>query len=309
LTVLPVSLHAAMALADSSSVRLLMPGGEVRPGELSVVGPSTLAAIAALRLDTVVLACCGISPDGQVTTHDVGDAAVKQALIGCARRSVLVLDGSKFTHSAMAVVCDATSLDVVVTDDTAPARPSRRSRRRGPSCIVSNPVSDVESRPDGAATRLASNGAAGARIAVTVVFVVHGLLFASWTAHIPRQAVTGPDRRTLGFALLGAPVGSVAAMCLAAMLLPRFGSRRIVQVALCGYCAAGPVGLTAPPALFGALVLWGAFQGPGGGDEHPSHRHRRRSRRPLMSGLHGGWSIGAFTGAGIGAWPSAPGSH
>ena len=121
LTVLPVSLHAAMALADSSSVRLLMPGGEVRPGELSVVGPSTLAAIAALRLDTVVLACCGISPDGQVTTHDVGDAAVKQALIGCARRSVLVLDGSKFTHSAMAVVCDATSLDVVVTDDTAPA--------------------------------------------------------------------------------------------------------------------------------------------------------------------------------------------
>jgi len=98
-----------------------MPGGEVRPGELSVVGPSTLAAIAALRFDTVVLACCGISPDGQVTTHDVGDAAVKQALIGCARRSVLVLDGSKFTHSAMAVVCDAASLDVVVTDDTAPA--------------------------------------------------------------------------------------------------------------------------------------------------------------------------------------------
>ncbi len=27
----------------------------------------------------------------------------------------------------------------------------------------------------------------------------------------------------------------------------------------------------------------------------------RNSRRPLMSGLHGGWSIGAFTGAGIGA--------
>jgi DeoR/GlpR family transcriptional regulator of sugar metabolism len=57
----------------------------------------------------------------QVTTHDLGDAAVKQFLIGCARRTVLVLDGSKFTHSAMAAVCDATSLDVVVTDDTAPA--------------------------------------------------------------------------------------------------------------------------------------------------------------------------------------------
>src|SRR5882757_7740514 len=102
LTVLPVSLHAAMAFADSPSVRLLMPGGEVRSGALSVVGPATLATIAALRLDTVVLACCGISPEGQVTTHDLGDAAVKQALIGCARRTILVLDGSKDRKSAMA---------------------------------------------------------------------------------------------------------------------------------------------------------------------------------------------------------------
>ena len=122
----------------------------------------------------------------------------------------------------------------------------------------------MKSRPDGAATRLAYNGAAAPRIAVTVVFVVHGLLFASWTAHIPpvKQSL-GLTDGTLGFVLLGAPVGSVAAMCLAAMLLPRLGSRRIVQVALCGYCAAGPlVGLTGTlPALFGALVLWGAFQG------------------------------------------------
>jgi fucose permease len=170
---------------------------------------------------------------------------------------------------------------------------------------VSNPVSDVESRPDGAATRLASNVAAAPRIAVTVVFVVHGLLFASWTAHIPHvKQSLGLTNGTLGFVLLGAPVGSVAAMCLAAILLPRFGSRRIVQVALCGYCAAGPlVGLTGTlPALFGALVLWGAFQGAlEVAMNTQAIAIERNSRRSLMSGLHGGWSIGAFTGAGIGA--------
>jgi fucose permease len=160
---------------------------------------------------------------------------------------------------------------------------------------VSNPVSDVGNRPDGAAPR----------IAVTAVFVVHGLLFASWTAHIPHvKQSLGLDDGTLGFALLGAPVGSVAAMWLAAMLLPRFGSRRIVQVALCGYCAAGPlVGLTGTlPALFGALVLWGAFQGAlDVAMNTQAIAIERKSRRPLMSGLHGGWSIGAFTGAAIGA--------
>jgi hypothetical protein len=82
------------------------------------------------------------------------------------------------------------------------------------------------------------------------------------------------------------------------------GSRRIVQVALCGYCAAGPlVGLTGTlPALFGALVLWGAFQGAlEVAMNTQAIAIERNSRRPLMSGLHGGWSIGAFTGAGIGA--------
>ena len=170
---------------------------------------------------------------------------------------------------------------------------------------MSSPAGDVESRPDGAATRFALNGAAAARIAITVVFVVHGLLFASWTAHIPNvKQSLGLDDGTLGFALVGAPVGSVAAMCLAAVLVPRFGSRRIIQVALCGYCAAGPlVGLTGTlPALFGALVLWGAFQGTlDVAMNTQAIAVEKTSRRPLMSGLHGGWSIGAFAGAGIGA--------
>jgi MFS family permease len=143
------------------------------------------------------------------------------------------------------------------------------------------------------------------RIAVTAVFVVHGLLFASWTAHIPDvQAHLGLTDGTLGFALLGAPVGSVVAMIAASWLLPKIGSRRIVQVALVGYCAAGPlVGLTGSlPALFAALFIWGAFQGTLDVSMNTQAiAVERKGRRPLMSGLHGSWSIGSFAGAGIGA--------
>jgi DeoR/GlpR family transcriptional regulator of sugar metabolism len=121
LTVMPVSLQAAMALAGSASVRLMLPGGEARPGELAMVGPLALAAIAALRFDTVVLGCCGVSPEGHVLAHDLGDAAVKQALLAAARRSVLAVDGAKFGRGALAVVCELTAVDVVVTDDGAPA--------------------------------------------------------------------------------------------------------------------------------------------------------------------------------------------
>src|SRR6202012_2759113 len=109
---------------------------------------------------------------------------------------------------------------------------------------------------------------------------------------------------TLGFALLGAPVGSVIAMIAASWLLPRVGSRRVVQVALVGYCAAGPlVGLTGSlPSLFAALFVWGAFQGTlDVAMNTQAIAVERTGRRALMSGLHGSWSIGSFAGAGIGA--------
>jgi len=149
------------------------------------------------------------------------------------------------------------------------------------------------------------------RIAVTAVFVVHGLLFASWTAHIPDvKDHLGLTDGTLGFALLGAPVGSVIAMIAASWLLPRVGSRLVVRVALVGYCAAGPlVGLTGSlPALFAALFAWGAFQGTlDVAMNTQAIAVERTGGRILMSGLHGSWSIGAFAGAGIGALAVADG--
>jgi MFS family permease len=143
------------------------------------------------------------------------------------------------------------------------------------------------------------------RAATYAAFVSHGLLFASWAAHIPHvKAELGLTDGALGLALLGAPLGSVTAMLVVARLLPRFGSKRIVQVSLLGYCLAGPsVGLArSMPALFAALFAWGAFQGALDVSMNTQAvAVERAAGRPLMPGFHGSWSIGAFTGAGLGA--------
>jgi DeoR/GlpR family transcriptional regulator of sugar metabolism len=120
LTVTPISLHAAAVLSSASSVHLVMTGGEVRRGELALTGPLTLAGLGTLRFDTAVLSCCGLA-GGQVTTHDLGEAAVKQALLSSSARVILAADSSKFGRTAMAVVCRADVVDVVVTDTDAPA--------------------------------------------------------------------------------------------------------------------------------------------------------------------------------------------
>ncbi|HEY1832390.1 MAG TPA: MFS transporter [Acidimicrobiales bacterium] len=143
------------------------------------------------------------------------------------------------------------------------------------------------------------------RLAVIAVFFVHGFLFASWTAHIPHlQRHLGLSDGRLGLALLGAPIGSVLAMAVAARLLPRVGSRPMVRLALLGYCVAGPfIGLTGSfGTFFVAFLLWGFFQGLLDASMNTQAvTVERFSGRVLMPGFHGSWSCGGLVGAVTGA--------
>ncbi len=142
-------------------------------------------------------------------------------------------------------------------------------------------------------------------MAVNAAFFVNGFLFASWTAHIPHvKEFLRLSDGTLGLALLGAPVGSVLAMLIAAKLLPKLGSRLIVRITLLGYCAAGPlVGLARSAAgLFLALLLWGALVATLDVSMNTQAISvERAARRALMPGFHGVWSLGTFAGAALGA--------
>ncbi len=141
--------------------------------------------------------------------------------------------------------------------------------------------------------------------AIAAIFVVHGVLFASWTAHIPQLKLhIGLDDAQLGLALTGAPIGSVVAVLGAPFLLRRFGSAAIVRIALIGYCVSGVfVGLVGSlAALALALAVWGAFMGLLDISMNTQAVAVERALgRQLMTGLHGRWSLGAFAGAGLGA--------
>jgi MFS family permease len=137
------------------------------------------------------------------------------------------------------------------------------------------------------------------------VFFVHGFLFASWTAHIPQlEQHLGLNDGRLGLALLGAPIGSVLAIAVAARLLPRLGSRRMVRLALLGYCVSGPfIGLTGSfGTFFVAFLLWGFFQGMLDVSMNTQAiTVEQFAGRVLMPGFHGSWSSGALVGAVTGA--------
>lgn len=120
LTVLPLSLQSADVLAEAPPTKVLLPGGELRPVELTATGPLAEATVRALRFDTAVITCCGVSIDAGLTAISLADAAVKAAAIDVATRVVLAADATKFARTTMAVIAPLTKVDVLVTDAALP---------------------------------------------------------------------------------------------------------------------------------------------------------------------------------------------
>jgi DeoR/GlpR family transcriptional regulator of sugar metabolism len=119
-TVMPLSLQVAQELMGAPGIRLLMPGGEPRPGELAMVGPLTLASLRSLRFDVAVLSPCAFSLEAGMTAFDLGDAEVKQQALAVSTRSMVLVDGAKWDRAALAYICPADRPDLIITDSSAP---------------------------------------------------------------------------------------------------------------------------------------------------------------------------------------------
>lgn len=130
LTVITVSLRAADVIADSPTINLVLPGGDVRRDERTLVGPAAVTGIAGLRLDAAIIGACGLA-DGTLTAYDIGDAAVKQALTDVSARVIVAAESSKLDRTGMAVVCGAERVSVLVTDAEAPAAALEPWRQAG----------------------------------------------------------------------------------------------------------------------------------------------------------------------------------
>lgn len=121
-TVMPLSLQAIHVLGENPGpAKLMVPGGQPRAAEGALTGPLTLASLAALRFDTAVMGCCGLSAAQGLTAYDLDDAAVKKAIISSSRRIIAVADGSKLGRTAHAYVGPSALVHTLVTDTTAPA--------------------------------------------------------------------------------------------------------------------------------------------------------------------------------------------
>ena len=116
LTVCALNLRAAAVLASSPETTVMVPGGQIRHGEQSLVGPAAERTLADHRFDTYLMTASAVEAAAGATEWNVSDAAVKRAALASSGRCILACDSSKFGHTAFARVAALDQVDLIVTD-------------------------------------------------------------------------------------------------------------------------------------------------------------------------------------------------
>ena len=121
LTVVTNSLPAAAVLHEASdpALAVVLTGGTRTPSD-ALVGPLATRALAALRVDLLVLGVHGVDPEGGLTTPNLLEAETNRALVAAAGRTVVVADHSKWGVVGLARIADLGEVDLVITDDALP---------------------------------------------------------------------------------------------------------------------------------------------------------------------------------------------
>lgn len=142
ITVCPLSLRVAWALAQSQTVTLLIPGGSVRRRELSIIGAPTIDFLRAHQFDTYVMTASGMSDVNGLSEWNPDDAAVKQAAIASARVTLAAVDASKYPTTGFVKVCPISVPTLIVTDERLPQTSRDQIAAAGGRIRIASPSPD-----------------------------------------------------------------------------------------------------------------------------------------------------------------------
>ncbi len=143
------------------------------------------------------------------------------------------------------------------------------------------------------------------RRALGTVFFVNGVIVGTFTARLPWIA----DRLHLSSGMLGAvglaaSIGTIVTMPFAARFVHRYGPKAATRVLIAASSAALAPSAFAPNliSLAAAMLLYGALMGTvDNAMNAQAVEAEHRIGKPIMSGLHGLWSVGVLAGALVGS--------
>ena len=109
-------------LQGYEQIEVIIAGGVVRHFDGGVVGEAAVDFIRQFKVDYAVIGTSAIDEDGTLLDFDYREVKVAQAIIDCARKSILVADSMKFERTAPVRIGHLSQLDYFVTNGPVPPR-------------------------------------------------------------------------------------------------------------------------------------------------------------------------------------------
>lgn len=134
-TVVTNSVSVALALAETPTVQVVVLGGYLRQGELSLLGQMTRSAVDGLSIDVTITGAFGLDRAGVTGAH-IAEAETDRYLTEAASRLVVLADGSKFGRRGPVRIAAAMKISTLVTDAGAPDEEVQALREAGTEVIV-----------------------------------------------------------------------------------------------------------------------------------------------------------------------------
>jgi MFS family permease len=160
-----------------------------------------------------------------------------------------------------------------------------------------------------AGSRIPAPSVARLRSAVTALFLLDGAVFGTWASRVPDVAAqVGAGHRTLGIALLCLSLGALLCMRVTGMLCARFGAGPVSAAAAVAVSVSAvlPGLVSTVTELCAALFVFGAATGMINVSANAvGVQVESRLGRPILSGLHAGFSFGGLAGALVGGAASS----
>jgi len=120
MTILTISLEVAQIFsAAGHRHRVILPGGELRIEDRTIVGAGTIEYFSQFTPSYFVTSMVAASPRGCLD-FDLFEADFKRAMMPRADQAIVLMDASKFGKSGLVHVCEWSQIDVLVSDSVPP---------------------------------------------------------------------------------------------------------------------------------------------------------------------------------------------
>jgi DeoR/GlpR family transcriptional regulator of sugar metabolism len=133
---LPIANQILSNLSLTSEVRLILTGGIVRSGELSMIGSIAAQTYADYHVDKAFIGVGGMSEETGLTEYNLEDAMVKKQMIRNAHQCIVVADSTKIGQTTFVSIAPLSTVDTLITDSQIPAAAQRRFESLGIEVIV-----------------------------------------------------------------------------------------------------------------------------------------------------------------------------